>query len=238
MCLPRESRQRDARSPLVPPVRLLEVKVREVLDGDTVIVSDSGYDIRIRLSSIDCPEDGQPWGDIAKAGLIKLIGGRRVRIETHGTDVYERTVATIFVQQDSKWINVNERMVMLGHAWVMRQYYGHLSKQRRIQLDRLERWAKTKRVGLWKTENPVPPWLWRDQMKGKISFRFWGTKGVTSRGQVHITTLTLRLPVRPFPNSICDFRDQTTTSPAEIWSRRRSERRRGPSRPRRRSRAD
>ncbi len=139
-----------------------EVKVERVIDGDTVIVSRSFRKIRIRLDSIDCPEDGQHWGDIAKYGLIKMIGGRRVFLEEHGEDCHGRTVATIFVQHGSKWINVNERMVTLGHAWVMRRYYDHLPKDRQNKLNSLERWAKTKKVGLWKTPNPVPPWRWRN----------------------------------------------------------------------------
>ena len=121
--------------------------------------------IRIRLDSIDCPEDGQQWGDIAKFGLIKLIGGREVRLEEHGLDRYDRTLATIYVRHgnDSEWFNVNERMVTLGHAWVMRRYYDHLAKDRQDQLNRLERWARSKKVGLWKTPNPIPPWKWRSE---------------------------------------------------------------------------
>lgn len=142
---------------------LQRVKVRYVIDGDTVIVSKAWREIRIRLDAIDCPEDGQDWGNIAKAGLIKLIGGRYVYIEEHGLDKYGRTLATIYLQHGhgTKWVNVNERMVMLGHAWVMRQYYDHLPKSRRDQLNKLESWARSKRVGLWKTSNPVSPWQWR-----------------------------------------------------------------------------
>lgn len=134
-----------------------------VIDGDTVDVTKQGHRIRIRLSAIDCPEDGQPWGDTAKAGLIKMIGGKSVRLEEHGYDEYGRTIATVFVRDDqkAKWINVNERMVTLGHAWVMRAYYAHLTKDRRRQLNRLEIWAKSKRVGLWRAPNPTPPWEWR-----------------------------------------------------------------------------
>jgi len=142
---------------------LRSVKVKYVLDGDTVIVSGFWQEIRIRLDSIDCPEDGQDWGNTAKYGLIKLIGERRVRIEEFGLDHYGRTLATIYIQNDddSKWINVNERMVTLGHAWVMRMYYDHLPQARKDQLNRLERWARSKKVGLWKTPNPIPPWKWR-----------------------------------------------------------------------------
>jgi micrococcal nuclease len=138
--------------------------VINVIDGDTVIVARSGRDGRVRLDSIDCPEDGQDWGDTAKFGLIKLIGGRDVQLEEHGMDDHGRILATVYVwhSQKRQWFNVNERMVMLGHAWVMRRFYDHLPKDRQQKLDRLERWARSKRVGLWRKSNPTPPWRWRE----------------------------------------------------------------------------
>lgn len=160
----------SASARVVPPPagaasELQRVKVRHVIDGDTVIVSKSWSQTRIRLDAIDCPEDGQDWGNISKAGLIKLIGGRYVYLETHGVDEHGRTLATVYLQHSagSEWINVNERMVVLGHAWVARKYYGHLPKSRQHQLNRLERWARAKRVGLWRTEDLIPPWQWRNQ---------------------------------------------------------------------------
>jgi micrococcal nuclease len=142
---------------------LPKVKVEHVIDGDTVIVSSASSEIKIRLDSIDCPEDGQEWGVTATRGLIKLIGGKTVRLEPHGTDIHGRTLGTLFVHLQDKggWQNVNERMVTIGHAWVLRMYYGHLPKSRQQKLNQLERWAKSKRVGLWKTDNPIPPWKWR-----------------------------------------------------------------------------
>jgi micrococcal nuclease len=144
---------------------LQRVKVRHVIDA--------GFwtEYSVRLDSIGCPEDGQDWGNIAKAGLIKLIGGRHVHIETHGTDIHGRMLATVYVQHGhgAEWINVNERMVMLGHAWVSRKHCQHLPQSRQHQLDRLERWAKSKRVGLWNSNSPIPPWRWRRQDKKKVS---------------------------------------------------------------------
>lgn len=143
--------------------QLPEVRVLSVIDGDTAIVSKGWSEITLRLDSIDCPEDGQEWGDIAGYGLIKLIGGKRVRIEEHGIDIHRRTLATIYIWDHKKndWMNVNERMVTLGHAWVMRSFYGHLPKDRQDKLNRLEKWAKSKSIGLWKSPNPMPPWQWR-----------------------------------------------------------------------------
>ncbi len=139
------------------------VKVVHVIDGDTVIVASATSQVKVRLDSIDCPEQDQHWGDIATRGLIKLIGGKSVKLEVHGNDVHGRTLGTLFVylQDKGEWQNVNERMVTLGHAWVMRLGYGHLPKSRQHKLNQLERWAKSKSVGLWKTENPISPWKWR-----------------------------------------------------------------------------
>jgi micrococcal nuclease len=140
-----------------------KLKVQHVIDGDTILVGDNKLPTKIRLDSIDCPEDGQPWGNIATAGLIKMIGGKHVRVETHGEDIYGRTLATIYVfnTQKNDWMNVNERMVTLGHAWVMRSFYDHLPLDRKNSLNRLESWSKSKNIGLWGTQNPTPPWLWR-----------------------------------------------------------------------------
>jgi endonuclease YncB( thermonuclease family) len=122
-----------------------------------------GCRVRIRLDAIDCPEDGQPWGDTAKAGLIKMIARRTVTLEIHGIDCHGRTLATLFVRHgpEEKWTNVNERMVMLGHAWVYHGYCAHLPQERQRQLHRLETWARSKNVGLWRTPDPIPPWKWR-----------------------------------------------------------------------------
>lgn len=141
--------------------------VRHVVDGDTVIAVRGWREFRIRLDSIDCPEDGQHWGDIAKYGLIKLIGRKRVHIEEHGQDDYGRVLATLYVKHPSKdeWMNVNERMVTLGHAWVMRRYYDHLPPDRQDKLNYLERWARSRNVGLWAMPDPTPPWKWRSHMR-------------------------------------------------------------------------
>lgn len=134
---------------------LPRAKIITVTDGDTVIVKKNGSNISIRLDSIDCPENGQYWGDTAKYGLIKLIGGKTISLEEHGIDNYGRTLATLYIWNDVKkeWLNINERMILLGHAWVMRQFYDHLPLERKSKLNSLERWAKSKKIGLWHQKN-------------------------------------------------------------------------------------
>ena len=146
---------------------LPKAEVKWVIDGDTVVVSIKGQKEKVRLDSIDCPEGDQEWGSAAKYGLVKLIGGRSIQLEQYGMDIYGRIIATIYVWNDAnnEWSNVNERMVTLGHAWVMRLYYNHLSKDRQNKLNQLERWARSRKVGLWRSQNPIPPWNWRSKCK-------------------------------------------------------------------------
>ncbi len=143
-------------------IYLQEAKVNYVKDGDTVEIWRDCEKKNIRLYGIDCPEGDQPWGNIAKAGLIKLIGGRNIFLEIHGVDGYGRTLATIYLKDDTNLINVNEKMVMKGHAWVMRRFYKKLTGERKTQLNRLEYWAKKNKAGLWREDNPTPPWQWRN----------------------------------------------------------------------------
>jgi endonuclease YncB( thermonuclease family) len=142
-----------------------QARLMWVIDGDTVILEIGWSEHKIRLDSIDCPEDGQYWGDIATYGLLKILSKETVRVEEHGIDNYGRTLATLYVwnRKTGDWMNVNERMVTLGHAWVMRRYYNHLPKDRQTKLNQLERWAKSKNIGLWHDPNPIAPWNWRKE---------------------------------------------------------------------------
>ena len=40
-----------------------EIKILRVIDGDTVSAESRGTEIKIRLSEIDAPEMGQPFGN-------------------------------------------------------------------------------------------------------------------------------------------------------------------------------
>jgi micrococcal nuclease len=145
--------KKDARSAddLRPLIHRLPIgRVLQFVDGDTLVVTKGQGEIVVRLDSIDCPEDGQHWGDEAKLGLVKLVGGRQVQVEEHGIDDYGRTLATLYIRHSNgqDWQSVNERMVGLGHAWVMRKYYDHLPPDRQERLNNLEARAKSKNVGL------------------------------------------------------------------------------------------
>jgi endonuclease YncB( thermonuclease family) len=133
--------------------------VMQVLDGDTVIVQLESGPIRVRLGSIDAPEQTQPWGIEAKDALARKLGHQRVMLDVATQDQYERVVAVMTLGTE----NVNQWMVEEGHAWAYRNY---LRDQRYCAL---EGDARAERRGLWGMPAPAQnaPWEWRAVARGR-----------------------------------------------------------------------
>lgn len=132
----------------------LRGRVVGITDGDTLtLLSTRREEIRIRLSDIDTPERGQPYGDRARQSLSDLAFGRDARIEVRDTDRYGRTVGRVFVGM----VDVNAELVRRGSAWVFRRYSNDPT------LLRLEADARSARRGLWGLPEAqrLPPWEWR-----------------------------------------------------------------------------
>ena len=110
------SGRRSSRSMLRRPVpgsfggieRILDSRHVHVLDGDTFRYGTE----RVRLRGIDTPELSEPGGSAAKLRLEELLRSGPVRIVPHGRDVYDRTVADVFVDERS----VAERLRLEGYA--------------------------------------------------------------------------------------------------------------------------
>jgi micrococcal nuclease len=126
-------------------------KVTKVIDGDTVEVSLKFRTIRVRLEGIDAPEHSQKYGSKATRALKDKISRQDVTMKSNGTDVYGRTVATIFLDDES----VNHWMLRNGHAMWYREYSSDVS------LMLAQRKAKSEKLGLWAATNPTPPWEYR-----------------------------------------------------------------------------
>lgn len=135
-------------------------RVVGVYDGDTLTLLDAEkQQVKVRLSEIDTPELGQPYGRQAKWALSDLVFGKTVTVNVQNTDRYGRHVGRVYVDT----LDVNAEMVRQGAAWVYRQY------ARDKQLYVLETQAKKAKQGLWglsETER-MPPWEWRRMRQHK-----------------------------------------------------------------------
>ncbi len=130
--------------------------VGKIFDGDSFLVRPAkGRDIDVRLQDIDAPEKTQPYGDTARAALVKLIGDRKVFVAVIETDRYGRKIARVYREPDR--LDVAKAMVRDGHVWVYRRTIHDRS------LIELEDEARAARRGLWAlpAKDRMPPWQYR-----------------------------------------------------------------------------
>jgi endonuclease YncB( thermonuclease family) len=74
-------------------------RVVSVTDGDTIKVLDStNTQHKIRLTGIDAPERGQPYGTKSKDHLAFMVAGKEVLVESDKNDRYGRVLGKVWVQ--------------------------------------------------------------------------------------------------------------------------------------------
>lgn len=127
--------------------------VTKVVDGDTIQVQRSDETVKVRLSGIDCPESGQPFGRAARKAAVDLAFGKTVRIAPLATDRYGRTIAKVTLPDGR---DLGTELVRSGLAWWYVRYAAHNEA-----LQKAEAEAREKRVGLWADPAPIAPWDWR-----------------------------------------------------------------------------
>lgn len=135
-----------------PAAADVPVQVVGVHDGDTLTVLADRRRLRVRLTDIDAPELGQPFGKRAKAALSDLCFGKPAEIEFRGRDRYDRVLARVTCNGR----DANAEQVRLGYAWVYTRYAAADSPLYALEFD-----ARAARRGLWSVREPTPPWEWR-----------------------------------------------------------------------------
>jgi len=129
--------------------------VNSVHDGDTVTVTPIQKNkppIKVRILQIDAPELKQNYGVDSKAYLETLVLHCPVKLQGNKKDIYGRTLAKIKTDTGKQ---VSDLMIQSGAAWV---YKDDRTNKR---LMKLEQKARDGKLGLWKEENPEPPWEFR-----------------------------------------------------------------------------
>uniref|UniRef100_A0A0E0BEI7 TNase-like domain-containing protein n=1 Tax=Oryza glumipatula TaxID=40148 RepID=A0A0E0BEI7_9ORYZ len=141
-------------------------KCRDYQSADALLSSldEAGYKIiscsddevlarkyRIRMRGIDAPELKMPYGKESRNALVKLIGGKSVKIYVYDLDQFGRYVGDIYCNN----LFIQEQMLKNGHAWHFKTY------DKRPEFARWEREARAANRGLWASGNPEKPWDWR-----------------------------------------------------------------------------
>ena len=129
-------------------------------DGDTVKINDAGREYKLRLTDIDAPEHNQNYGKKSRRALMQFCKNASVDVYTSGMDKYQRNLGKLHCNNT----DASVFMVKNGHAWFNRQYSMDYT------LDLAEQAARKNKLGLWKTQQQTPPWVWRKENKAGYAF--------------------------------------------------------------------
>ena len=135
--------------------KVIEGKVTQVLDGDTLIVQGQ----KIRLYGIDAPElaqrsfDGKFIGIQSRKFLEHLVLNKPVRVEYQKRGYYGRIIGRVYTK-----IDINLEMLKSGMA-IMSRY----SKRRDFYLTSYL--ARLKRKGIFKTNGFLNPSAYRQKKR-------------------------------------------------------------------------
>ena len=128
-------------------------RVMKVKDGDSLVMRTSdGESVEARLFGIDAPEYSQAHGGAAKRALSAKVAMRKVGFKEIDVDSYGRRVVVLYRQSR----NINAELVCEGHAWWYRRH-----ARREKEFEDCEATARADRLGLWRDDDPEPPWQWR-----------------------------------------------------------------------------
>lgn len=129
-------------------------KVKSVIDGNTLEIEDENREIQIvQLAGIDCPELSQEYGDHAKLFLENLALKKKVTFTITGKDRWGKQLGIVLINDR---VDVRVEILKEGLAWTAER--NALQEFETIKED-----AKENAKGLWKQNNPTPPWVYRRQ---------------------------------------------------------------------------
>ncbi len=133
----------------------LSGKVVKITDGDTLYILDANYQRhKIRLAGIDAPERKQAYGLASRKHLASIVAGQQVRVEYQKRDRYSGIVGKVRVNG----VDVCLEQVKVGFAWHYKKYQHEQSLEDQRLYAEAEIRARDERLGLWRENNPNPPW--------------------------------------------------------------------------------
>ena len=132
----------------------LEGKVVAVIDGNTLqIVCQNDQTHTVQLAGIDSPELSQEYGEESKEYLEKIALGKKVTVSIEGKDRRGNPLAVVMVNGRK---DLRIELLEEGLAWTA-------EKNPLPELEACRTRAANKGLGLWKQNNPTPPWTHRRQ---------------------------------------------------------------------------
>ena len=139
-------------------VEIYQAKVVGVSDGDTISLLRDGKEQSVRLYGIDCPEIGQAFGEKAKQLTTQLCLDKDVLVRVEEKDLNGRDVVQMYLVDERK--DINWELLKAGLAWLSPD----IDDEHDLKLMSGDD-AQEDRIGLWADDEPVPPWIWRENQE-------------------------------------------------------------------------
>lgn len=135
-------------------------KVVAVVDGNTLeVLTGTNETYKIVLAGIDSPELTQEYGDKAKQFLEKLAGEKEVTFVLKGKDRWGNYLGRVLLDGET---DLRIELLREGLAWTS-------EKNPQPELESYRTTAQEKGKGLWKQDNPIPPWIYRRQQSMMVA---------------------------------------------------------------------
>lgn len=131
-------------------------RVVSVATGDTLSVQpiEGGKLVQITLWGIQCPKLSQPSGRSARFFLNSLCLFKVVDVDEKAGSDPNSLLAIVYLDDGTA---LQKQMLTNGFAWIYdedcRGCYGWKIAERE---------ARRSNRGIWKQNNPIPPWEWED----------------------------------------------------------------------------
>jgi endonuclease YncB( thermonuclease family) len=145
-----------------------------VTDGETITVLDGKkHQHKLRVAGIDAPETKQPFGQVSKDNLLRLVFNKEVDVFWDKRDHSRRIVGKVMVASPNcsgkcrKTLDAGLSQVGAGLAWWHRKYSKEQSIDDRPIYEQAELGARSRRQGLWSDKAPIAPWAWRNGDHGQ-----------------------------------------------------------------------
>jgi endonuclease YncB( thermonuclease family) len=145
---------------------IVTAEVVHVADGDTItILDDTKTEHRVRLSGIDAPEKGQPFGDASRKHLSSLVARKVVNVDWYKRDKYGRLVRKVWVASPDSCLDARRdcprtldaglAQITAGLAWHFKKYVSEQAREDRAAYANAESEARGAQRGLWRDPAPL-----------------------------------------------------------------------------------
>ncbi|MDD2714676.1 MAG: thermonuclease family protein [Candidatus Wallbacteria bacterium] len=131
-----------------------------VINGHTLIVQTDSAQLKVRLYGIACPDLRQPYGLMACKYSARAVNGKQIQVVVKSRDDNGVIAGRVYLEKNNDGDCLNRELVKQGLAW-----WNQVESPTELTLNKLEKLARAKKIGLWQDDDPLPPHAFKEIKK-------------------------------------------------------------------------